>query len=76
MRCVASYMLASEPGWRVKASDPFLHGMYPLTSMREDPTDLVVAAALKHAMCMSPWPQYVSTYHDVRLRVIDRRRGG
>ena len=76
MRCVASYMLALEPGWRVKASDPFLHGKYPLPSMREDPTDLVVAAALKHAMRLSPWPQYVSAYHDVRLRAIDPGRGG
>jgi hypothetical protein len=70
MRCVASYLLASEPAWRVRSSDPFVHGRYPLAAMREDPTDLVAAAALKHAMRLSSWPHYALAYHELRSRVI------
>lgn len=70
MRCVASYLLACEPAWRVRSSDPFVHGRYPLATMREDPTDLVAAAALKHAMRSSSWPHYALAYHEQRRRVI------
>jgi hypothetical protein len=70
MRCVASYLLACEPAaWRVWSSDPFVHGRYPLAAMREDPTDLVAAAALKHAMHSSSWPHYALAYHELRRRV-------
>ena len=70
MRCVPSYMLTCEPAWRVRSSDPFVHGRYPLAAMREDPTDLVVAAALKHAMRSSSWPQYALAYHELRRRAV------
>lgn len=73
MRCVAPYMLSCEAGWRARTADPFAHGRYPLAWMREDPTDLVVAAALKHAMRTSGWRQFGEGYLMLRREILDRR---
>jgi len=73
MRCVAPYMLTCEPGWRARSADPFVHGRYPMAWMRADPTDLVVAAAMKHAYKTSNWRQFVEGYLTLRREIVDRR---
>lgn len=69
MERIASLLLTVQP-WRSVAADPYVNGLWPNEALRRDPTDAIVADALKHAMRDPAWPQFGAAFGGLRRKVL------
>ncbi|WP_319585406.1 methyltransferase domain-containing protein [uncultured Desulfobulbus sp.] len=66
---IASYLLATQPSWRVVASNPFQFAWSgPATRFREFPDEAVISDALKIAFREQRYSEYIQVYSRLRQR--------
>jgi hypothetical protein len=69
MERAASLLLATQPGWRSLAHNPYGFG-WSMSRFREHPTEAVISDALKMAWRDQHFPQYLQAFATVRQRFL------
>jgi hypothetical protein len=76
MERIATFLLASEPGWKVKTGNPFRYSGSP-SVLREFHLEAVISDALKIAYTVQPFAEYRDAFIFLRNKVqegMDARR--
>ena len=68
---VASFMLALDGGWRVKAYNPMRLPMAASSKVARFKDELCRLDALKIAFCESGYPEYIQAFNEIRAEVLE-----